>query len=195
MSARKHGHRILRIDTVESDDSEPRIIQQNIEKEEKRKSPKGKKLILYTLFIITIIIFAGAGIYYYIIPRVEVELVTVYHEGTGGASSGGIINVNTQISNKGTRIIENINISLEVIDPETNEVMVSFDAFFNKINQGGIEEPKLDFMGDHFKAYSIKVKLDFSASGNYYSKEYFYEVEENDAMNLFFREEISEWGF
>jgi hypothetical protein len=193
MARKKHGHFGHIPSRRGHEQRESHIIKTKIEDEPEKPPVKGKKTILVGLVIIAIIILAGSGIYYYILPRVEVELTTVYHEATGGASSGGLINVNTQIKNVGTKSLEDINVSLEVTDSESEKIVASYSNSYYKIEIGEKEEPRVEFMGNHYLPYRIHVKIEFSADGKIFSREFTYNTGDKEAMNLIYKEKIFEW--
>jgi len=194
---RAHSRKTRRHNRFKHRSKSPRVITTKFDKvqESEKKPVKGKKQVLMGLLVVVIIILAGAGLYYLALPRVDVELITIYHEATGGASSSGFINVNLQINNKGTRALEDVNVTISVIQTDTNNVVAGFSDLFYQINRGEFEEPALDFMGDHYQAYNIEVHIEFSAAGKIYDKNYGYDISENSAMNLIFRENISAWAF
>ena len=170
---------------------EPEVLSARIDEPNKPRGVKGKKQVILGLMLVGLVILAGAGLYYYIIPRVEVELITVYHEGAGGASSGGFINVNTKVQNTGTKTLEDVNVTLKITKYNSEKTEAKTEVTYYNIGRGENREPKLDFMGDHYEPYTITLKIQFTASGNNYEKEFTYEVEKDSAMNLIFEDSIN----
>ncbi|UCH88490.1 MAG: hypothetical protein JSV49_09555 [Thermoplasmata archaeon] len=169
---------------------EPEIITAELKSKPEKKRIKGKKPVLIGLFFITIVVLASAGVYYFVWPRVEMELITAYHESTGAASSGGFINVNTQLKNVGTKTLEDVNVTIVVIETDSGEQAASATESYYNIDRGEKEEMRIEYMGDHYKAYTIELNIEFQSDGNSYTQEFIYNIEEDDAMNLYFNDNI-----
>jgi hypothetical protein len=174
---------------------EPEVISTSVKDKPDKPKVKGKRAVYFGLVVIAIIILASMGLYSYVLPRVDVELVTVYHESTGGVASSGSININTQIRNEGTKTIEDLNMSIIISDPDTGEIKQQLSDSFLKISRGDKEEPRMEFFGDHYEPYKITILVSFKSSGKAYIREFVYDIETDDAMNLIFEERIFEWRF
>jgi hypothetical protein len=174
---------------------EPEVIQTSVKGKTDKPKVKGKRAVYIGLVVIALIILASMGLYSYVLPRVDVELVTVYHESTGGVASSGSINLNTQIRNEGTKKVEDLNVSIIISDPDTGEVQEQLSDSFNSISRGDKKEPRMEFFGDHYEPYKVTIMVSFQSSGKAYIREYIYNIEKDDAMNLIFEERIFEWRF
>ena len=68
----------------------------------------GNRIWLVPLLSLLVLLIAFAT-YEWVIPRTNLEIETVYHEGIVGGGTGGSINVNVILANEGNREIEDLN--------------------------------------------------------------------------------------
>jgi hypothetical protein len=154
---------------------------------------KGKKPVIIGVIVIVVIILVANALYMFIIPRVNLEIVTLYNEGIGGGGTGGMININTKLKNSGTVSIEDIEITITVMN-ETNVQRGDLESTGITLDPSEDQELKLNFIGNHYLTYFIFVDIIFYASGDEYTKSYSYKTYE-DPMNIKFEDDISDWGF
>jgi len=163
---------------------------------ERRRRPKpiyfptpGKKITMIAVIALAVIIIGAVVVYYYVYPRVDLEIKTLYHERIGGGSTGGGINVNVLFSNKGTEDIEGLSLVLTVIN-QTDQLMKQDSMSVGDIEPHEASEAYVDFIGNHLDTYYITLSVKFSSGGESYSKDYSYKTYE-DAMNIVFLSEVS----
>ena len=154
---------------------------------------KGKKPIILGVIIIVIIILIANALYIFILPRVDLKIVTLYNEGIGGGGTGGMININTKLKNSGTVSITDIDITITVFNV-TNVQRGELESTGNTLSPAEDHEFKLNFIGNHYLTYYIFIDISFYASGEEYTKSYSYKTYE-DPMNIKFEDEVSDWGF
>ena len=154
---------------------------------------KGKKPIIIGILLIVIIIVVANVLYFFVIPRVNLEVITLYNEGIGGGGTGGMININTKLKNSGTVSIEDLEITITIIN-ETNFQRGELESSGLTLSPSEDEELKLNFIGNHYLTYYIFIDLVFYANGDEYTKSYSYKTYE-DPMNIKFEDDISDWGF
>jgi competence protein ComGC len=158
-----------------------------IKRRAERKMAKGKKPILIGSLITLVVLLVSSLLYCYVIPRIELKLKTVYHEGFLMA-----INVNTKIQNVGNVEVTKLRVNLTVMNT-TGVIIEAKEVNYDSILPGNEEEPKLSFTGSHYIPYYIRVQLNFIAGGKKYSESYNYHADEKP-MNIVFEERIFYWG-
>jgi hypothetical protein len=154
---------------------------------------KGKKPIFASVIIILIVFFTSQTLYLYIIPRVTVELDTVYHEAIGGGGTGGAINVNSKFENSGTVEIQNFILTVSLLNSSKGR-LVDDTYSMDLVEPGDSHELKLFTYGNSFEKFFIIVEIEFETNDREFNKKYLYETHE-PTMNIGFEEEIFEWGF
>jgi flagellar basal body-associated protein FliL len=154
---------------------------------------RGKKAIIVGVIVIAIIILLANVLYLFVLPRVNLEIITVYNEGVGGGGTGGMININTKLKNIGTVKIDDLTITVTVFNSTDHQMdkLVSPD---NQISPSNDREIKINFIGNHYETYYIEVELSFYSNQKNYDDDYSYKTYE-DSMNIKFEDEIFEWGF
>lgn len=130
------------------------------------------------------VVLVAFAAYSYVIPRTELEVRTVYHESPGGGGTGGVINVNILLTNRGNRGLTGLDCSVNVVEANGTEM-----------TRGGIEggsllsrdntEIRLSFIGSHYSTYMIIVVVVFGSMGNTITAEIEHSTIE-DSMNLVF---------
>ena len=154
---------------------------------------KGKKLVIILVIVILLILIFGQLLYYFVLPRVSIDLKTVYHEAMGGGGTGGLININSKFINSGTVDVENLKITVTILD-STNKLLTNETHEQGIVNPNDNHEVKLKTNGNTFEKFYIIVEIEFNTEKNEYSKKYLYETHE-DAMNIGFEDNISDWIF
>jgi hypothetical protein len=158
-----------------------------------KKNVKGKKLIIFSIFLILIIILSAQILYSYVIPRVTIDFKTTYHEATGGGGTGGIINVNTKFINTGTTDIEDFSITVTILN-STESILINKKFQQDLVAPGDSHEIKLTTNGNCFETFYIILETQFNSDKSEYNEKYLYTTHE-DAMNIGFEDTIFEWGF
>ncbi|MFW3146285.1 MAG: hypothetical protein ACMUIE_05690 [Thermoplasmatota archaeon] len=139
-------------------------------------------------FVVLIVILVVFSMYQWVIPRTDLEVRTVYHEAPGGGGTGGGININILMTNKGNRDIEELTCFARVRDQEGEVVAFrEVESLFMESREN--VELKLHFVGSQYETYRISLDLDFSSVGRQYSRDLTYTTVE-DTMNLVFVEKV-----
>jgi len=148
----------------------------------------GKKLTVFVVIVIAIILLAAGITYLAIFPRTSLDVQTVYHERLGGGSTGGGININILFSNGGTRKITGLEYTLTVINQSDAQVLRVTENV-GQLEARDHQEVSNGFIGNHLETYYITLSISFSAEGKNFKKDFSYKTEE-DAMNLDFRDTV-----
>ncbi len=154
---------------------------------------RGKKAIIVGVVVIVIIILLANALYFFVLPRVNLEIITVYNEGIGGGGTGGMININTKLENIGTLKLDDLTITITVLN-STKYQMDRLVTSNIQISPSNDKEIKLNFIGNHYETYYIELELSFYSNQDDYKKSYSY-VTHEDPMNIKYEDEIFEWGF
>lgn len=149
----------------------------------------GKKLTIAIVLAIVVLVIGAILIYYYVYPRVDLEIKTLYHERIGGGGTGGGININILFSDKGTTDIEGLSIVMNVIN-QTDALMIRESLAVGDINPHEAQEASVDFVGNHLETYYITLSVRFSSDGESFAKDYSYKTYE-DSMNIVFVSDVT----
>jgi hypothetical protein len=121
------------------------------------KGKKRKWLVPVIAIAVVLLLFAS---YQWIIPRTNLEIRTVYHESPGGGGTGGVININILLINKGNRRIDDLDCMVIVRETGGREVgrnnLESMD-----LSRGTNAEIKLNVIGSQYRGYRISIDLSF----------------------------------
>jgi hypothetical protein len=150
----------------------------------------GKVVSIVVVLALVALLAGGFLIYYYVYPRVDLEIKTLYHERIGGGSTGGGINVNIQLTNKGTVDIEGLGITVNIIN-ETDSLMKSESLSMGDIEPHDVQEAAMDFIGNHLETYYITISVKFSSNGEAFAKDYSYKTYE-ESMNIVFVSDVKD---
>jgi hypothetical protein len=154
---------------------------------------KGKKPVIILVVVVILIILFSQLLYTFVIPRVTIDLKTIYHEATGGGGTGGLINVNTKIVNSGTVEARDLEVKVEVLN-STKKLLTNDTYYEDILSPGESYELKLTTNGNCFETFYIVVEVQFDTSNKDFYEKYEYKTHE-DAMNIGFQDSIFEWGF
>jgi hypothetical protein len=154
---------------------------------------KGKRAVIILIVVLLIVFISAQILYWYVLPRITIDLKTVYHEATGGGGTGGLINVNSKFVNSGTVEVDNFKISITILN-STQIVLVNNTFDQDIVSPGDSHELKLTTNGNCFETFYIILEIQFDMGKNEYSKKYLYETHE-DAMNIGFKDSIFDWVF
>lgn len=139
-------------------------------------------------FAVIAVILMAFSMYQWIVPRTDLEVRTVYHEAPGGGGTGGLVNVNVLLTNKGNRDIEDLECLVRVINAE-GSILVFKDVKGVLLQERDNAELKLVLVGSQYKDYRITIDLVFSSARKDYVRDLEY-VTQEDAMNLVFVEDL-----
>ena len=168
------------------------ITTSSIDTDHAKEKIKGKKFVV--LFVVTILLslLISQILYLYVIPRVTLDVRTVYHEATGGGGTGGLINVNSKIINSGTVEARGVEISVKLLN-SNKSVLVNKSYYQNILSPGESHELKLITNGNCYEDYYIIVEIQFETSNSEFIEKYNYKTHE-DVMNIGFEDSIFQWG-
>lgn len=130
---------------------------------------------------LVLIIFAS---YQWIIPRTDLEVRTVYHESPSGGGTGGVININVLMINKGNRRITGLDCMVIVRDLNGKEVGRNMVEEMD-IGNGANTEISITVIGSQYNSYSINIDLDFETTGGSRERS-IQHITTEDVMNLVF---------
>ncbi len=139
---------------------------------------------MFGIIIIVAILLISSALYFKVIPRVEAQITTVFHE-----ASNNVINVNTKVDNAGTIELNDIAVSILVTSGNQTYIDENFTQY--KLSAGSEKEFKTFFYGDHYKIYMITITVAFTGDDSRYRKEFTYTAQ--DYMNIQYDETIKEW--
>ncbi len=114
-----------------------------------------KSLAVFTLIVIVTVV--APVLYTYVIPRSELTITTVYHE-TTGTGSVGYITVALKVTNTGTTPVEDVNVTLHVINGSMDLKGWS-NRTFDSIGPRQYRTLDLSFAGSHYKDYMISISV------------------------------------
>ena len=124
-----------------------------------------KKRIAVVAAVVVIAILLIASLWFFVIPRTEMHVITVYHEG-----STGIINVNVKLDNRGTVDAEKV--SVHVLVSNATAVFLDETAETTQISPRESHEFKMHFVWDQYEHYVIEVTVDFDTESEHFSEEF-----------------------
>jgi hypothetical protein len=122
--------------------------------------------------------------YQFIVPRTSLEVRTVYHESPGGGGTGGIINVNVLLSNRGNRDLTDIACTVLVRDG-SGSVLSRDGLEGTSLRSRDNTELRLSFVGNHYSTYTITLTIELVSMGDTLAREIVHTTRE-DSMNLVF---------
>lgn len=169
------------------------VPEDNGEKSKTRKQHhvKGKRgVIIFTVSIFLVLLLAPI-IYYYIIPREEMTITTIYHE-ISGAGGTGLIAVAFRVENTGTQDITDLSLKVLIV----NQTYETKDTWNHTVGKLELRE-KIDhseaFSGTHYKNYYITIETSFTIEGNHYHRTITHSVieKEHPEMNIEWKDTIS----
>ncbi|UCE74305.1 MAG: hypothetical protein JSV56_01000 [Methanomassiliicoccales archaeon] len=171
--------------------SEGPMVERVYEEEVVKKTPKERKdikrtsLILITLIIVICIIIALS--YNFIIPRIELNVITRYRESTGLS-----INLDSKVNNEGTLSIQYFTMNITITN--SSDILVAKgDYFIADLDAHSSHNlDNIHFFGDQYEPYRITIKVNFEAEGKDYSENYEHTVSESMYIN--YEDKFMQWG-
>lgn len=147
---------------------------------------QGRKAVWLIFLIFIAVIFFGYLGYNYVLPRAQMDVKVIYHEGVMGN-----MNVAISLSNSGTVALSHVNISISVND-ETGREIVERKMFYSSMPSGGRRIIDLNFSGDQNLDHTISIVLSFSSKGKEYDRDWTFE-EDGGYMNVAFERTVKDW--
>lgn len=155
------------------------------------RPPKEKKNVKRTATIILVIAVVAILIitmsYQFIIPRLDLKVITVYRE-----SSGLSINVDSKIKNEGTLSLKDFSMNITILN-ESGGVVARGEHYISSVDAHSEEKfDNIQFYGDQVDPYTINIEIDFESSGRSYSETFRHSSDKYMLMR--FEDGISQWG-
>lgn len=157
----------------------------------RRVEVRGKRAVLAGVAVAALLVFTGFLLYTYVIPRVQLDILTMYHEDPGSGGTGGNIRVNVLLENSGTLVIKDLELVLAVEDGEGNLLARSYHN--TTISPGNDAQPRVSFRGDQYATYFIQLRISFVSNDDRFEEVYRYDTS-GEAMNQPHSETMGAWG-
>lgn len=167
------------------------MVERVYEDEVVQKTPKERKDIKRIISIILIIVVVACLLltlsYHFLIPRIELNIITVYKE-----NSGLVINVDSKVNNEGTLDVQHFTMNLTVLD-ENQDVVARGNYYLADLNPHSSHSfNNTYFYGDQYVDYNLVIKIRFECSGKDYSKSFNHTIKEYIFMR--FEDKFMQWG-
>jgi hypothetical protein len=167
------------------------IIERIYEPGPGEKPPKEKKnvrrifTVIFVLIIVVLIVIALA--FSYLIPRIEITLISDYRESTGLS-----INMDFKLKNEGTLGIQHYSMNVTIYN-SSGGVVAEKDYYISDVDPHTTEKfDNIHFFGDQYEHYKITIEVEFESEGKGYDKTYEHKV--SDAMQYRWEDTFSQWG-
>jgi hypothetical protein len=177
--------------TIQPSDSLPPMVERIYEPGPEEKAPKEGKnprrtfTIIFVLIVVAIIVIALA--FNFLIPRMDLKIITAYRE-----SSGLSINVDFKIRNEGTLGIQHYSMNVTVFN-SSGGVVAEKDYYVSDVDPKTTEKfDNINFFGDQYEKYKITMEIEFESEGKNYDKTFDHTVSE--AMQIQWEDSFLEWG-
>ena len=142
---------------------------------------KQRGIVFFSVFSVLVVVMA----YVFVVPRVQLNITTVYHQSFSGTS------VQTKVENKGTYDVQNLEINLSVIKKESGELVDYKNDTIELFEPRNSFKIGFTFEGPQIKTYLIKLSLIFESEGLDYNESFEYEIKEY--MNRNWEEKVTDW--
>lgn len=167
------------------------VVERIYEHEAVDTSPKEKGGFKRPAVIISVIIIVALLLvslsYFFLIPRIELSVVTVYREGSGLS-----ILVDSKVKNEGTLNIQHLTLNITVTNT-SGGVVASGGYYIPDLEARSSQSfDNIHFLGDQYEPYRINVKVHFEAAGSDYTENYNHPVDEY--MFSKFEDTFTKWG-
>ena len=159
--------------------------------EPEEKIPKEREDVRrFAMKILIIIVVACVIIalsYHFIIPRLELKVITQYREASGLA-----INLDSKIENEGTLSINQYTMNITILNSSDVEVAKGDYFLANLDAHSSHNFNNIYFFGDQYESYKIMINISFESSGKDYSKTFDHTVEEYIIIR--YEDKFMRWG-
>jgi hypothetical protein len=167
------------------------VVERIYEHEVVDTSPREKGGFKRPVTIIAVIIVVALLIislsYFFLIPRIELSVITVYREGTGLS-----ILVDSKVKNEGTLNIQHLTLNITVENASGGVVASGRYNLSDLEARSSHSFDNIHFIGDQYEPYRIKLMVRFEASGSDYTENYVHSVDEY--MFSKFEDKFTKWG-
>ena len=157
-----------------------------------RKPPRvrGKRGVFIVLGSVLLLMLLVPLSYYYVIPRSEVTITTVYHE-ISGSGTVGVIMVATRVENTGTLRASDIRMEVVVVNGTYSD-MGHYNMSRDLMRPRTRAEDSMSFTGSHYSDYHITIRISFTAGQQRVDQVITHSVIESERpeMNIIWRDVI-----
>lgn len=155
------------------------------------KSPKVRKNVRRSVSIILVIVIVACIIivlsFHFIIPRLDLKVITAYSEG-----SAMVINLDSKVQNDGTLDIIDFSLNITVFN-SSGGVVAKGDYYLADLDAHSSHRfDNIYFFGDHYEPYRITIAVNFESDGKQYSENFEHNVEEYILQS--FEDRVESWG-
>jgi hypothetical protein len=153
--------------------------------------PSEERNVRRTATVIFVIVIAAILLimlsYNFIIPRTELNIISVYRE-----STGLVINFDTKVENLGTLDIQHYTMNVTITN-SSDGVVAKGDYYVSDLDAHTTESfDNIYFFGDQFERYTIEIWVRFESSGEDYNETFTHTVDEN--MLIRYEDSFINWG-
>ncbi len=170
--------------------SQPQMVERvyvpEMEKAPKeRKDPRRTTMIIIVIAVIALVILSLS--YHYIIPRLEINVVSQYRE-----TSGLSINLDSKVLNEGTLDIKHLSLNITIMNSSGGVVARGehYDASLSAHSSKSFDN--IQFFGDQYERYRIVIRVEFESSGKGFNETYTHHV--SNAMLIQYEDRYMQWG-
>ncbi len=171
--------------------TKPPVVERIYEPEVLERGPGERKNLGRIVSIIIVIVIVALLVIalsiHFIIPRIDLKVITVYKE-----SSGLVINLDSKVQNEGTLGIQQLKLNVTVVN-STGGIVAK--GRYNLSDLDAHSSHSFDnvyFFGDQYEYYHIFITVQFESEGKEYTKIYQHTVKEY--MYYRFEDRFSQWG-
>jgi hypothetical protein len=169
----------------------PPMVERIYEPEVLERGPRERKdikrIVAVIMVIVIVILLVLALSIHFIIPRIDLKLITVYKE-----STGLVVNLDSKVQNEGTLSIQHLKLNITVYN---STVGVVAKARYNLSDLEAHSSHSFDnvyFFGDQYENYHLVITVQFESEGNAFTEVYHHDVKEY--MYYRFEDKFSQWG-
>jgi uncharacterized membrane protein YvbJ len=167
------------------------VVERVYEDDVVQKTPKERKnvrrIFIVLLVIVTVICVILALSFYYIIPRLELDVITQYKE-----SSGLSNNVDFKVKNEGTLNVQHFTMNITVLN-STEGIVAEEDYYVSDIDAHTSQKfNNTHFFGDQYENYEITLNVQFESEGKTYTETYTHKV--GESMQIRWEDKFMQWG-
>ena len=176
---------------IDAAQARPPMVERIYEPEVLERGPRErmsfKRIASIILVIVIVALLVIALSIHFIIPRIDLKVITVYKE-----SSGLLINLDSKVQNEGTLGISHLELNITAYNT-MGEVVAK--ARYNLSDLDAHSSHGFDnvyFFGDQYEDYLIVITVKFESEGNDFAEVYQHQV--GEYMYYRFEDKFSQWG-
>ncbi|UCG69406.1 MAG: hypothetical protein JSV09_16820 [Thermoplasmata archaeon] len=155
------------------------------------KTPKERKDVRRIAMIILVIAVIACLIlvlsFHFIIPRLDLKVITQYREGSALS-----INLDSKIQNDGTLDIQDFSMNITIFNT-SGGVVAEGDYYLADLGAHSVHKfDNINFFGDQYEPYHIIIAVNFESDGKEYSEVFEHNVKEYILQR--FEDKVERWG-